>query len=206
MSTARDGHQTDPRTPPGKFPYACARPLIENGDLLLFRNGGLIPWASEGPYSHAAIALWRGGVLALAESREWLGSRVVTLSSQIRKYPGAIDVYRPLCNSAIRDRAADLAFRQAGHGYAYGGIVWASLLRLPLLRAIAERFIDRLDPWAEPNSDWYSPKFCSQAVLWCFRRASQTFNPIVGLSDRYCTPNHLSHSPSFKQMFRGLWL
>lgn len=196
--------QHDPRTPAGCIRYQYARPHICDGDLLLFRGNGLIPWASEGPYSHAAIALWRGRVLALAEAREWIGARVVTLSSQVRKHPGRIDVFRPLCGLAIRERAADLAFRQAGHAYGYAAVAWASLLRLPILRAIAERFTAPLDPVGEPDALWHESKFCSQLFLWCYRRASSTFDPVPNLADRYCTPNHLSHSSSFAPMFRGL--
>ena len=71
--------------------YADARPLIADGDLLLFRRRGVISIAGRGVHSHAAKAAWWGDDLFCLEIREWYGGRAVTLSSQARRYPNRID-------------------------------------------------------------------------------------------------------------------
>src|SRR5262245_66124760 len=70
---------------------------IRDGDLLLFRGRGviarLIGVAGRSEYSHAARAVWWGYDLFCCEVRELRGGRAVTLESQVRKFPGLIDVF-----------------------------------------------------------------------------------------------------------------
>src|SRR5436853_27917 len=88
------------RSPGASDHYRHVRAQIEDGDLLLFRRpGSLIAEATNGIYSHSAMAVWRsptcagqscdGGVLLCGESRERCGARLVTLSSQVLANPGA---------------------------------------------------------------------------------------------------------------------
>lgn len=82
--------------------YSDALPLIEEGDVLLFRGKGfiswLIKWAGKGKYSHVAMASWRGrphkSSLELCEIREFRGGRIVDLKRQVKQHSGQIDVYR----------------------------------------------------------------------------------------------------------------
>lgn len=184
--------------------YQNVRKQIWIGDLLLFRRKSAISWASEGPYSHAALATWYGDTLLCVESREWHGARVVTLSSQIAKHPGMIDVYRPHLPQPEAIRATELAVRQTGHEYNYRGILWASLLRMPVLRFILEKCGIAIDPTANLNSSWSAPKFCSQLCTWAYRKVG--FDPVPGLADSFVTPNHLGHSSSFSLVAGGLVL
>ena len=70
---------------------------IRDGDLLLFRGRGLVALcigvAGRSEYTHAARAVWWGNDLFCCEVRELRGGRAVTLESQVRKFPGAIDVF-----------------------------------------------------------------------------------------------------------------
>src|SRR5260221_14371473 len=75
-------------------PYRDARRQVRDSDLLLFRRRGLISIAGRGDHSHAAKAAWWGTDLFCLEIREWHGGRAVTLSSQVRRFPGQIDLYR----------------------------------------------------------------------------------------------------------------
>jgi len=75
-------------------PLAEAREQIADGDLLLFRRRSLIAIAGRGEHSHAAKAAWWGDELFCLEVREWHGGRAVTLASQVRRFPGRIDVHR----------------------------------------------------------------------------------------------------------------
>jgi hypothetical protein len=70
-----------------------ARDQVCDGDLLLFRRRGLIATAGRGTHSHAAKVAWWGEDLFCLEVREWYGGRAVTLESQVRKFPGPIDLY-----------------------------------------------------------------------------------------------------------------
>src|SRR3954467_12336419 len=72
---------------------AHAQLRISDGDLLLFRRRGLIAIAGRGTHSHAAKTAWWGSELFCVEVREGHGGRAVTLESQVRKFPGHIDVY-----------------------------------------------------------------------------------------------------------------
>lgn len=86
--------------------YRTTRGQIEDGDLLLFRRpGSLLSIETDGAHTHSAMAVWRGDVLLLAESREWCGARLVTLSSQVRTNPGVIDVYKPMLTAEIAENA-----------------------------------------------------------------------------------------------------
>lgn len=101
META---HNQPLRSPAGQprlrklLDYDAARGKIIDGDLLLWRPvdvfGRLITAGTGGIYSHVAMAAWYHGVLLQFEQLQWHGGRAVTLSSQVRRWPGRCDVYR----------------------------------------------------------------------------------------------------------------
>lgn len=186
--------------------YRGSRDRIDSGDLLLFRNdASVIADESRTPYSHAGIAVWHNRVLLCAESRELRGGRIVTLSSQVERFPKRIDVFRPTCNPNISSMAAEWAVRQAGHEYNYAGLIGCTLLHLPILRRILRYFPDTSDTTL---SAWAVPKFCSQLACWSYRSAAQAFqvdwDPVPNLGDRYCEPGHLALSGSFRRIFTQL--
>jgi len=95
--------------------YALARPLIEEGDVLLFRNGSkLLQRSGGGEYSHCAVSSWHNGsrskdaILECVEFREGSffaslfnknaggGGRSTNLDRQVQMYDECIDVYRPV--------------------------------------------------------------------------------------------------------------
>ncbi len=141
-------------------PYGEARPLVRDGDLLLFRRRGLISIAGRGDHSHAAKAAWWGDDLFCLEVREWHGGRAVTLSSQVGKFPARIDVYRT--NPGDRwpeydPRGATAVMRRlAGCAYGYGGVAAAALLHLPVARLFCQADVYDGAPLGRPP-------FCSQA-------------------------------------------
>lgn len=186
--------------------YKASRNQIEPGDLLLFRNSAsAIADESRTPYSHAGVAAWYGDVLLCAESRELRGGRIVTLSSQVRRYPKRIDVFRPQVSYPIRKKAAELAIKQAGHEYNYWGLFACCLLHLPILRRILRYFPDTTDV---ALTAWESPKFCSQLACWCYRLAAKGqmgfWDPVPDLGDRFCEPGHLALSGSFRRVLTQL--
>src|ERR1043165_2196205 len=98
--------------------YRDIRHEILDGDLLLVRRRGLISIAGRGAHSHAAKAAWwrssapavgrsrqpdalefamaagNRDILFCLEVRELHGGRAVTLSSQVKRFPGRIDVFQ----------------------------------------------------------------------------------------------------------------
>ena len=173
--------------------YQSIRDDVRDGDVALFRGGGLIARISDGPYTHAATCLWVRDTLLLAEYREWHGGRIVTLSSQITKYPGAIDLYRPTCNRPLARYAAELMARQAGHEYGWRNIKLAALRRLVLFR-----FLTGWKPQCRDTtpSKWSEPKICSQAVVWSLRKSAKHYGsswfPCEGLSDKCIEPQTIA--------------
>lgn len=101
------------------LPYNKAKPLINEADVLLFRGTGwgsyFISRAGKSPYTHVGMASWHNGdentlegLLECVEFREGSpiaglfnanaagGGRSVNLEREVNKYPGQIDVYRPV--------------------------------------------------------------------------------------------------------------
>lgn len=178
-------------------PYRQARHRVADGDLLLFRRRGLISIAGRGEHSHAAKAAWWDEDLFCLEIREWHGGRAVTLSSQVRKYPGRIDVYQanPRNRWPEYDRAsATRAMRRmAGCGYGYAGVLTASLLHLPGVRLLARA--DLRDTVRDRR-----PPFCSQACAMSDRIGGGV-DPVAHLADRMTLPADLARSPFYAYLF-----
>lgn len=170
---------------------------IDEGDLLLFRGGGLvgrmIGRVGRGRHSHAAVAAWWHGVPMCLEVREWHGGRAVTLASQVRRFPGAIDVY-----AANTDRFPDLDRRNAvvemialaGCDYGWVNVIKAAMLHMPFIR-----LIHKADVNDETVSD--RPPFCSAAVARSYRLGGK-IDPVPGMADRYVEPADLARSAIYK--------
>jgi len=87
------------------LPYSQAKPLINEGDVLLFSGDNLvsrfIKRASEGDYSHVGVASWHNGdkvngLLECVEFTEKAGGRSVNLETYLNVDSRRIDVYRPI--------------------------------------------------------------------------------------------------------------
>jgi len=176
---------------------ARARMRISDGDLLLFRRRGLIAIAGRGEHSHAAKAAWWGEELFCVEVREWHGGRAVTLESQIKKFPGRIDVYH--ANPANRwpeydrTRSTMLMRRLAGCDYGYTAVLAAAMLHLPLIRMAVRAEID-------DSAIDRRPPFCSQACAMA-DRVGGGVDPVPHLADRLTEPADLARSPFYEYAF-----
>ena len=178
-------------------PYSEARREIADGDLLLFRRRSVISVAGRGVHSHAAKAAWWGDDLFCLEIREWYGGRAVTLSSQVRRRPGRIDVYQtnPGGRWPEYNAAAAVAFmrRLAGCDYGYLGLVAAAALHLPLVRMFVRPSLDDEQPSRRPP-------FCSQACVMADRLGGGV-DPVPHLADRLTEPADLARSPFYRSRF-----
>ncbi len=190
MSLKRPSQTTEIR-------YDVARPQIQDADLLLFRRWGAIAVAGRGDHSHAAKAAWWEDDLFVLEIRELVGGRAVTLSSQVARYPGRIDVYETNSENRWpeydRRRATQFMRRLAGCGYGYAGMIIAGLLHLPVVRWLVR---PELDDQALSSR----PPFCSHACAMADRLGGGV-DPVPHLADRLTEPADLARSPLYRYRF-----
>ena len=223
MSGEESGQSPAGRAEAKPVRYEDARHQIGDADLLLFRRRGvlrpegrgvvpgrprlgrligglpslLIAVAGRGRHSHAAKAAWWGEDLYCVEVRGLTGGRAVTLSSQVRRLPGRIDVYQT--NSEDRwgdyDRAGASRFmrRLCGCDYGYRGLVAAALLHLPLVRWFVR-------PEVDDEAVDRRPPFCSHACAMADRLGGGV-DPVEHLADRLTEPADLARSPFYRYRF-----
>src|SRR5690606_11195502 len=127
--------------------------------------------------------------------------RAVTLESQVRRYPGRIDVFtlRSDYREAFdRFGAVKAMMRRCGGEYSYAGILSAALLHLPGVRLLASPNTDDED---QPGEGL--PEFCSQAVANA-ARIGGGIDPVPNMSDRITEPGDLARSQLWERQWR-LW-
>jgi hypothetical protein len=182
---------------PNLVRYADVRHAIRDGDLLLFRRRSVISIAGRGLHSHAAKAAWWDTDLFCLEVRELCGGRAVTLSSQVRRFPGRIDVFQvnPEDRWPEYDRqgATEFIRRLCGCPYGYAGVAVAGLLHLPVVRWLVR-------PDVSDGALDRRPPFCSQACAMSDRLGGGV-DPVPHLADRITEPADLARSPFYQYRF-----
>ena len=203
------------------LPYQEARPLIKEGDILLFRGAGWVSYfisrAGESPYTHCAVASWindnNGGILECVEFREGKGGRSVNLSIQVDNLPGQIDVYRPIPSvthweynpisedpfSLIRQdldaRAVTNTMRKmTGLPYGWKRIWWLFKHKAIVLRL----FTDVEGLTADELEDIVYP-VCSTALAYCFNKNG--YDLIHNKSDQWAEPADIARSARISYLF-----
>ena len=174
-------------------------PEIRKADLLLFRGQGwisrFIGAAARSKYSHAAKVDRWGTELFCCEVREFKGGRIVTLASQIMKFPGQIDVFTSNpTNQPGYDREESAAYmrRFAGQDYGWRAVGVAALQHLPLARVLISH------NYALENGDApQRPPFCSAACASADRNGGG-IDPVPHLADRFTLPGDLAHSNFYR--------
>ena len=172
--------------------YPSIRHLIRDGDLLLFRRRGLISIAGRGEHEHAAKAAWWGNDLFCLEVREWFGGRAVTLSSQVARQPGRIDVFQANAQNRWpqydRHGATHFMRRLCGCDYGYRALLTVAMLHLPLVSLL---FHPNLDD--DATDRW--PPFCSEACSMADRLGGGV-DPVEHLCDALTEPADLAAARS----------
>lgn len=198
--------------------YADYRSIIEDGDVLLFESSGWIArsirWATRSRFSHAALTVWVGDRIMVAESRELKGCRLVPLSSVLagktvslfKPHPLlAHDVSHGPASALDRNAVRNAAFDRLGQSYGYWSIVLMLLQKLPLVMLANSLgifqhvpVVGRVIPkWGQLYSedDLREPTthlVCSAYVAWCWRKGGVDL--VKNLSDRNTTPGDLARS------------
>lgn len=191
-------------------PYSEAACRIADGDLLLFRNGGLIGLWTHSPYRHAATAYWQRHVthkpggerehcsrLVLVDTIEGTGGRSgIPLRREVQERPGKIDVFAvgeqfPEYNA--RGAVEWLLANLPGKPYGKRTFLHIALSYLPILRI-----------WRRPNFDDLSVlsghHVCSSARCTADRLGGGV-DPVPGLADAFVEPRHLAHSLLYRYRF-----
>ena len=179
--------------------YADARPLIRNGDILLYRAGWkpsnrLISSLSGSPYCHAGMSYWCGNELCLAETIQWCGGRSVLLNSQVRGWPGQWDVFRPR-QPYNAQKAADEMLSVVGRKYGWRNLFVSALRHTRII----SRF---LPPLTDDQLNGSAP-FCSQAVSRACRAGGR--DPRPNAADIATEPGHLADPTFAEHLFTLYW-
>ena len=178
---------------------------IESGDLLLFRGAGwisrLIGTAGRTNYTHCGKADWWDEILYICEVREFKGGRIVTLGSQVAKYPGRIDVYQAnaINNPNYNRQAASLYMRRfAGCAYGWWSVMAATLLHLPFVRFLVH--VDYTLESEATDEGPGKPPYCSQAVSMADIIGGGV-DPVPNLPSRLTEPGDLARSSFYDYRF-----
>jgi hypothetical protein len=176
-----------PEAPFNPVVYADFRSRLKTGFILLCRpsslEGRLITDVTHAKYSHATMIGFSGDyphrVLMLGETREGNGARSISLSSEIRKFPGFYDVYRVKKADFQADVAWEFMCRAAGTKYN-----WRFISRTFLRRKVC-RWIPAIPNSADPEF----PRDCSGLVQACLRASN---GPIFSRYDSDVAPGNLA--------------
>ena len=152
-----------------RVPYATIRPLLRDGDIILFDGAcflsKVIEKCSHGRYSHAGIVAWWGDRAMLLQA-ELPGVQAVPLSVALGAYDGRTDWWQ--LKDECRDPAqiaALLAEAKADLGLPFGVL---KLLQMGVHTILGT---------PAPTDDLHGPApamFCSEYVGRCFARAGLT--------------------------------
>lgn len=203
-----------------KIPYAKAHNLIQEGDVLLFRNHGiissLIKMAGAGEYSHVAVASRHNGYWEAVEFREWYGGRTVHLENYLKeckKSKNEVDVYRACPNisklvystenesvdyiqSEFNGKAITNCMRTlTGLPYSYMRILLILKIKLFKLHILWD--IDKITNEI-PSKEIIYP-VCSTVLAHCF--ATNGWPILRRKSDQYTEPSDFSISPRLNYLF-----
>lgn len=202
--------------PPRRMPYEQARPLLGDGDVILFERHGLVAavigWGTRSRFSHAGLVLRLQATedhpdrVMLLESSEGHGCRMVPLSDAVAG--GGAHAYRPAAWVRL-DRAAAIAaaLDRLGAPYGWRSILLDAVSRLPLLAALGTlgvlRQIPLLGaalarlPWGKAYStddleDAVRDVKCSTYVALAYRAGGVDL--VRELADRSTDPGDLARS------------
>jgi hypothetical protein len=202
------------------IPYATAKGLIKEADVLLFKAskfpgvGWWIGKYTQSPYSHAGLAHWEDGKLYCLEFREFKGSRMYPMDNyiqgrQVDVFRAAETVIRPAIKVDDYDGKTYLAYEDfhftddiadsitatakqlIGKKYSYWTIWQMFKTYIPFVR-LGRKVIKNGEPETK--------KFvCSTLVTYAYR--VNYIDPVPFLSDGYTSPGDLARSGLFSMLF-----
>jgi hypothetical protein len=201
--------------------FEDARRHLREGDVLLFRGGGLVSHlikrAGEGNYSHVAVAsahkdnghsFWE-----CVEFREWRGGRTVNLERYVQDNPGLIDVYRACDHvtniwynedsDSVENKivpyngkaVTNMMRRMTGLPYGWKRIYYIATRKMPFLRWFYS--IDSIVQ-DDPQEEAIYP-VCSTAMAHAYNKMG--YDLLHNRSDAATEPSDVSRSPLLHYIF-----
>lgn len=204
------------------LPWCEAKPIINEGDVLLFRGQGwmskVIGSQTQTPYSHVAVASWVNGdsntidgQLECVEFREWKGGRSINLYQAVLDNINSIDVYRPVpyfskLEFNLETRQTEVVRKEfngkkvtrimremTGLPYGWKRIWWMTKHKLVFIRLLPkENLAD------DKLKDIIYP-VCSTSLAYAFSR--NDFDLLCNRSDESMEPGHIAYSPRINYLF-----
>lgn len=172
--------------------YDATRPLIKDGDVLMYRGRSLesrlIRWATRSKYSHAGLAVWWNDRLMVMEA---VGRGVVLspLSKNVRSYSGSVEWFSSVEEISAEERVRMIQIAQQELGKEYA--LWRALILG--WRVLFQKDIEKRDGLRR------------EARLFCSHYVAAVYNAIGkdlkrGVSDRFMSPGDIASSPMLKRM------
>jgi len=190
--------------------YEQVKDQIRDMDILLFRRNCLISRVGRGFHYHAAKVVWWDDVLFSIEMRGRHGGRAIPLASQVRRYPGIIDVFR--VNAYERwpeykpEKGITFLKSLVGCHYGYFNFFKTAISHFPLLQLLngfKKRNITVYDHENEKDGFPFSGTeyscYCSEACAIADRISG--VDPVPFLDNRYTEPADLARSSFYQYMF-----
>lgn len=196
--------------------YKVAKPLIQEGDVLLFKGQSFssffIARASVGNYTHVGIASLVDDIVECVEFREWKGGRSINLEYYAKNFPDTIDVYRPvpffsklvfdpvsLQTNLIRvpfqgRKVTNELRKMTGLPYGWKRIFWIGLFKLPFFR-----YFIPLSIVGDDSAREIVYPVCSTALSYCFNKFD--YDLISNRSDEWTEPSDISKSTRLNYLF-----
>ena len=199
------------------LPYEKARPLIQEGDVLLFRGrkwySFFIKRITQSLYSHAALASWHngdGGLLEIIEFHFGSGGAAKSLSRIVKQNAGKIDVYRPsprrydvqYNNEEIVTQITDYDGKAVTTTMRGLTALHYSLLKIGMLArgyVFGLRLLNNVWAISDDTLQQSTTYVCSTSVAYSMN--ANGYDLVKNKSDRETKPGDLANSPLLNYLF-----
>lgn len=201
-----------------KVKFSDAAPMIERGDVLLYRGFSFVSFLISGftdsVYTHVAVVdkfdLDGEPFCELVQFREFKGGMASSLWRDVEKYSGKIDVFRPERSAEVSEydettksvktvavpfdseRVLSKMRKITGQEYGYARILALWFRAAPLARFFTPKSVLNATP------ERLVFPVCSSSVSWCF---SKTGYLLVRKNPNWTTPGDLAYSPRLSYLF-----
>lgn len=203
-------------------PFSDAIPLLETGDVALFRGCSLLSWLISGytdsKYTHVGLIRRDDAdkIVELVEFREFKGGRSANLEISVNNAPGRIDIYRPVdpfvtltpewdSEGNLQLTTDEIPFDGkrvvralkilTGQPYGMSRILWMWLRKAIFLRLFTSFIPEKND---DVNAEIECP-VCSTSVAYVFNRSG--FLLLNNKNPNFVEPGEIALSPHLQYLF-----
>lgn len=189
--------------------YSTVRNEIGPAYLLAHRGQSSFSWLISkcigSETTHVDMAVWAGNTL-LSAGMLYRSEKIRTLSSDVRKYPGTIDVYRP---NALNDvswnpaGAAEYMLRLCDVKYGRVSLVYEFLYEVVFTPVHVKIDVALIDTPTGDGRIWQCPAlppFCSMGASLAYELGGGV-DPVPERPNLFTPPDELAASDFFEYLF-----